>query len=91
MEGIDGTQKNMASRQKKFGLGLEDFVHVFGKLTTPSQWTRMKILCWFFVGVITPHTYGFCIPLDFLGIKELRKNEKGQIFSKAIAKARDQF
>ena len=28
-------QKRTASRQKKFGEGLEDFVHVFGKLTTP--------------------------------------------------------
>ena len=29
---------------------------------------------WFFVGGITSHTYGFCIPLDFLDIKDLTKN-----------------
>ena len=28
-------QKSTASRQKKFPLGLERFVRVFGKLTTP--------------------------------------------------------
>ena len=35
-EGIDRTQKSTAIRQKKFGQGLEHFVRVFGKLTTPS-------------------------------------------------------
>ena len=34
--GIDRTQKNPAIRQKKFPYGLEHFVRVFGKLTTPS-------------------------------------------------------
>ena len=34
-EGIDRTKKSTASSQKKFGYGLEDFVYVFGKLTTP--------------------------------------------------------
>ena len=44
------------------------------------------------MGVVTTHTYGFCIPLDFLGIKDLRKNKKRpRKFSKAIAKATDQF
>ena len=43
IEFLDGTKKvqlagkkSTASRQKKFPKGLEDFVHVFGKLTTPS-------------------------------------------------------
>ena len=35
-EGIDRTQKSTASRQNKFPYGLEHFVRVFGKLTTPS-------------------------------------------------------
>ena len=35
-EEIDRTQKSPAIRQKKFSQGLEDFVRVFGKLTTPS-------------------------------------------------------
>ena len=33
---IDRTQKSTASRQKKYSYGLERFVRVFGKLTTPS-------------------------------------------------------
>ena len=28
------------------------------------------------MGGITTQTLGFCIPLDFLGIKDLRKNKK---------------
>ena len=32
---LDRTQKSPASLQKKFGLGLEDFLPVFGKLTYP--------------------------------------------------------
>ena len=40
--------------------------------------TRMGFLGWLIVGVVTTHTYGFCIPLDLLGIKDLRKNKKGQ-------------
>ena len=36
-EEIDRTQKSTAIRQKKFGQGLEHFVRVFGKLTTPSE------------------------------------------------------
>ena len=36
--------------------------------------------------------HDFCIPLDFLGIKDLEKNKKAQIFfSKAIAKATAPF
>ena len=35
IEFLDRTQKSPASLQKKFGLGLEDFAPVFGKLTTP--------------------------------------------------------
>ena len=34
-QGIDWTQKSFLSRQKKFPISLEDFAHVFGKLTTP--------------------------------------------------------
>ena len=34
-EGIDRTQKSFLAAKKRF-LWLEDFVHVFGKLTTPS-------------------------------------------------------
>ena len=30
-------QKKFPSRQKKYPYGLEDFVPVFGKLTTPSE------------------------------------------------------
>ena len=41
-EGIDRTQKSTASRQKKFPYGLEHFVHVFGKLTTPSVMFLMQ-------------------------------------------------
>ena len=40
----------------------------------------------------TTHIHDFYIPLDFLGIKDLKKNKKRpKKFSKAIAKARDQF
>ena len=47
----------------------------------------MGILSWFFGGNTT-HIQDFCIPLDFLGIKDLKKNEKRPKFvSKAIAKA----
>jgi hypothetical protein len=34
----------------------------------------------FWLGGNTTHTHDFCIPLDFLGIKDLKKNKKGQIF-----------
>ena len=52
----------------------------------------MRSLGWLIVGVVTTHTYGFLIPLDFLGIKDLRKNKKRpRKFSKAIAKATDPF
>ena len=34
----------------------------------------------------TTQIHDFCIPLDFLGIKDLKKNKKGQFFLKAIAK-----
>ena len=48
----------------------------------------MEFLRWFFVGGVTSHTYGFCIPLDFIGIKDLGKIKKRpRKFSKAIAKA----
>ena len=44
------------------------------------------------MGGVTSHTYGFCIPPDFLGINDLRKNKKRpRKFSKAIAKAIDTF
>ena len=52
IEFLDGTKKvqlaakkSPASRQKKFPLGLEDFVHVFGKLTTPYVmfWKQKKL------------------------------------------------
>ena len=53
-----------------------------------TQWTRLEFLHWFFVGGVT----SFCIPLAFLGIKDLRKNKKRpRKFSKAIAKATDTF
>ena len=35
-------QKMFPGRQKKFVLGLEDFVHVFGKLTTPFVMFEIK-------------------------------------------------
>ena len=35
-EDIDRTKKSTAIRQKKYSYGLERFVRVFGKLTTPS-------------------------------------------------------
>ena len=54
--------------------------------TPLSQWTRMEFFCWFFVGGITTHTYGFCIPLDFLGIKNLRKNKKAKKIFKGHSK-----
>ena len=52
----------------------------------------MEFLRWFFVGGVTSHTYGFCTPLDFLGIKDLRKNKKKakKIF-KGHTKATDTF
>ena len=34
IEFLDRTQKSPASHQKIFGLGLEDFPPIFGKLTT---------------------------------------------------------
>ena len=38
----------------------------------------------------TTHIHDFCIPLDFLGIKDLQKNKKRPtFFSKAIDKATD--
>ena len=43
-QGIDQTQKSTASRQKKYSQGLEDFVRVFGKLTTPSVMFESKKL-----------------------------------------------
>ena len=46
-EGLDRTQKSTTSRQKKFLYGLESFVHVFGKLTTPYvmfEWKNKQIL-----------------------------------------------
>ena len=32
----------------------------------------------FWLGGNTTRMHDFCIPLDFLGIKDLRKNKKGQ-------------
>ena len=56
IEFLDGTKKvqlaakkSTASRQKKFPKGLEDFVHVFGKLTTPYvmfESKKTQILNW---------------------------------------------
>ena len=43
-EEIDQTQKSRASQQKKIGSGLEDFVHVFGKLNTPYVMFESKKL-----------------------------------------------
>ena len=51
----------------------------------------MEFLCWFFVGGVTSHTYGFCIPLDFLGIKDLRKLKKAKKIFKGHTKATDTF
>ena len=52
-----------------------------------SLWTGMEILAWFLVGG-KYYSHDFCIPLDFLGIKDLKKNEnRPKKFSKAIAKA----
>ena len=49
IEFLDRTQKSPASRQKKFpnrqkkfSSGFEDFVHVFGKLTTPYVMFAIK-------------------------------------------------
>ena len=49
IEFLDRTQKRTASHQKKFPKGLEDFVHVFGKLTTPYvmfESKKTQILNW---------------------------------------------
>ena len=56
IEFLDGTKKvqlagkkSTASRQKKFPKGLEDFVHVFGKLTAPYvmfESKKTQILNW---------------------------------------------
>ena len=43
-EDIERTQKSTATRQKKFGYGLEDFAPIFGKLTTPSVMFESKKL-----------------------------------------------
>ena len=51
----------------------------------------MGFLCWLIVGVATTHTYGFYIPLDFLGIKDLKKIKRPKTILKALAKATDQF
>ena len=40
-------KKSTPSSQKKFGNRLEDFVHIFGKLTTPYgmfEWQKTQIL-----------------------------------------------
>ena len=50
----------------------------------------MEILAWFLVGGKYYSHHDFCIPLGFLGIKDLQKNEKRpKKFSKAIDKAID--
>ena len=42
----------------------------------------------FWLGGNNTYMHDFCIPLDFLGIKDLKKNlKRPKIFSKAIAKA----
>ena len=41
-EKIDRTQKSPAIQQKKFRQGLEDFIRVFGKLTTPYMMFESK-------------------------------------------------
>ena len=46
----------------------------------------------FWLGGNTTLIHDFCIPLDFLGIKDLKKNKKRpKKFSKAIAKATATF
>ena len=46
----------------------------------------------FWLGGNNTHIHDFCIPLDFLGIKDLKKNKKRpKKFSKAIAKATAPF
>ena len=40
----------------------------------------MQILAWFLFRGNTTHIYDFRILLDFLGIKDLKKNKKGQFF-----------
>jgi hypothetical protein len=40
-------KKSTPSSQKKFGYRLEDFAHIFGKLTTPYgmfEWKKLKFL-----------------------------------------------
>ena len=44
IEFLDRTKKSTASRQKKFPWGLEHFVRVFGKLTTPYVMFEIKFL-----------------------------------------------
>jgi hypothetical protein len=44
------------------------------------------------LGGNTTHIHDFCTSLDFLGIKDLKKNKKRpKFFSKAIAKATAPF
>ena len=49
---------------------------------------ELKFWLGFWYGGNTTHIHDFCIPLDFLGIKDPPKNEKRpNIFSKATDKA----
>ena len=41
-EGIDRTKKSSASSQKQYPYGLEEFAHIFGKLTTPNVMFESK-------------------------------------------------
>ena len=47
-EGIDRTKKSSASSQKQYPYGLEEFAHIFGKLTTPTyvmfEWKKNQSL-----------------------------------------------
>ena len=53
------------------------------------NWNFGLVFGW---GGNTTHIHDFCIPLDFLGIKDLKKNEeRPKYFSKAIAKATATF
>ena len=52
----------------------------------------MEIMAWFLVGGNTTHIHDFCKPLNFLGIKDLKKNQKmPKKNSKAIAEPKAPF
>ena len=51
----------------------------------------MGILDWFLVGRNSTHIHNFCILLDFLGVKDLKKNRKGQFFFKGHSQSHSFF